>query len=97
MLDNPNPSLQGFHASARIQSNEPLPIEKLAYRVVEAAYALAISRSRLYELIGSGDIKILKDGGRTLIRRSELEAYLLRLEQVSTPVVRGLPRRPNHP
>jgi len=79
------------------KSDVGIPIEKLAYRVVEAAYALAISRSRLYELIGSGDIKILKDGGRTLIRRSELEAYLIRLEQASPTAVRGLPRRPSRP
>ena len=97
MIDASRPALQGFRAGARVQSNEPLPIEKLAYRVVEAAYALAISRSRLYELIGSGDIKILKDGGRTLIKRSELEAYLLRLEQVSQPAARGHSRRPNRP
>ena len=97
MIDAPRPALQGFRPGARVQSNEPLPIEKLAYRVVEAAYALAISRSRLYELIGCGDIKILKDGGRTLIRRSELEAYLLRLEQVSQPAARGHSRRPNRP
>jgi excisionase family DNA binding protein len=74
-----------------------LPIEKLAYRVVEAAHALAISRSRLYELIGAGDIRILKDGARTLIRRSELEAYLLRLELASPIVARGQPRRPSRP
>lgn len=80
-----------------VELGSGIPIEKLAYRVVEAAYALAISRSRVYELIGSGDIKILKDGGRTLIRRSELEAYLLRLEQVSQAAERGPPRRPNRP
>lgn len=87
----------GARTRTGVKSDPGIPIEKLAYRVVEAAYALAISRSRLYELIGSGDIKILKDGGRTLIRRSELEAYLLRLEQVSQPAARGHSRRPNRP
>ena len=97
MIDAPRPALQGFRPGPRVQSNEPPPIEKLAYRVVEAAYALAISRSRLYELIGAGDIKILKDGGRTLIRRSELEAYLARLEQGSQRVAHAQSRRPNRP
>jgi len=87
----------GARNGTGVKPDSAIPIEKLAYRVVEAAYALAISRSRLYELIGSGDIKILKDGGRTLIRRSELEAYLLRLEQVSQPAARGHSRRPNRP
>lgn len=90
-------SFQSSEGRARILPNAPLPIEKLAYRVVEAAYALAISRSRLYELIGAGEIKILKDGSRTLIRRGELEAYLARLEQTSPPAVRGQQRRPSHP
>jgi excisionase family DNA binding protein len=97
MIDAPRPALQSFRPGAHVQSNEPLPIEKLAYRVVEAAYALAISRSRLYELIGTGEIKVLKDGGRTLIRRSELDAYLARLEQVSRPDAHGHSRRPNRP
>jgi excisionase family DNA binding protein len=97
MIDAPRPALQGFRPGARVQSNGPLPIEKLAYRVAEAAYALAISRSRLYELIGTGEIKVLKDGSRTLIRRSELEAYLARLEQVSPTAMRALPRRPSRP
>jgi len=57
-----------------------IPIEKLAYRVSEAAHTLAISRSRLYQLIGAGEIRILKDGARTLIRRAELEGYLDRLD-----------------
>lgn len=87
----------GVGAFDGLKSRVGMPVEKLAYRVVEAAYALAISRSRLYELIGSGDIRILKDGGRTLIRRSELEAYLLRLEQASPPPVRNLSRRPSRP
>lgn len=72
-------------------------VEKLAYRVREAAHALAISRSRLYELIGAGEIKILKDGGRTLIKRTELEAYLHRLELASQPPLRARSRSPNRP
>ena len=44
---------------------------------------LAISRSRLYELIAEGKIRVLKDGARTLVRRSELVNYLDRLEQAA--------------
>jgi len=56
-----------------------IPIDKMAYRVPEAAHTLAISRSRLYQLVAAGEIRILKDGARTLILRAELEGYLDRL------------------
>ncbi|GEM_PF-1131410 len=64
--------------------DEPSGLERLAYRVKEAAEVLAISRSRFYELVAAGEIRALKDGARTLIRRSELEDYLDRLEAAAT-------------
>lgn len=48
----------------------------MAYRVREAAEVLAISRSRFYELVAAGKIRILKEGSRTLVRQAELERYL---------------------
>lgn len=59
--------------------NHALP-ERMAYRVCEAAEVLAISRSRFYELVAEGRIRTLKEGARTLVRRSELERYLDALE-----------------
>lgn len=72
---------------------------RLAYRVKEAADALAISRSRFYELVAAGDIRVLKDGARTLVRHTELVAYLDRLEdtaRLSRPPLRSRspPNRP---
>jgi excisionase family DNA binding protein len=52
------------------------PDGKLAYRVSEACTAIGIKRSKLYELIKAGRLAIKKDGGCTLILRSELERYL---------------------
>ena len=72
--------------------------ERLAYRVKEAAESLAISRSHFYELVAAGEIKILKDGARTLVRRTELEAYLDRLEAAAdAPRRRGRKPSPNRP
>ncbi len=71
--------------------------ERLAYRVKEAAESLAISRSHFYELVASGEIKILKDGARTLVRRTELEAYLDRLEQAADAPKRARRPSPNRP
>jgi len=59
--------------------------DRLAYRVREAAQILAISRSRFYELVAEGKIRVLKDGARTLVRRSQLVNYLDRLEQAAPP------------
>lgn len=64
-------------------------LERMAYRVKEAAEVLAISRSRFYELVSAGEIRILKQGARTLVRHSELQAYLDRLEAASTPRLAG--------
>lgn len=55
--------------------------ERMAYRVREAAEVLAISRSRFYELVAEGRIRTLKEGARTLVRRSELERYLDELDR----------------
>jgi excisionase family DNA binding protein len=62
--------------------NHALP-ERMAYRVREAAEVLAISRSRFYELVAEGRIRTLKEGARTLVRRSELERYLDELDRRS--------------
>lgn len=59
-------------------------VERMAYRVREAADILAISRSRFYELVAAERIRILKDGARTLVRRRELERYLDELETLSS-------------
>lgn len=53
----------------------------LAYSVKAAAKTLSISRSRFYELVAAGEILVLKEGARSLVRRSELVAYLERLER----------------
>lgn len=74
-------------------SPQNAPPDRLAYRVKEAAEALAISRSRFYELVAVGQIQILKDGARTIVRRSELEAYLDRLQEAADEAKRK-PRRP---
>ncbi|WP_117590392.1 helix-turn-helix domain-containing protein [Caulobacter zeae] len=63
-----------------IDRSDAPPPDRLAYRVREAAEVLAISRSRFYELVSAGEILVLKEGARTIVRRSELDAYLDRLE-----------------
>jgi excisionase family DNA binding protein len=46
---------------------------KLAFRIDEACHALGIGRTSLYELAKTGEIKLIKIAGRTLVPRSEIE------------------------
>ena len=52
------------------------PVVPVAYDVDEAAVALRLSRSALYELIRSGQIRSVKSGRRRLVPVSALAAYL---------------------
>lgn len=51
----------------------------IAYRINDAVTVTGISRSKLFELIGSGDITARKLGRATLIERAELERYIATL------------------
>ncbi len=58
-------------------------MERLAYTPREACEALRIGRTKLYELFASGDLKAVALGGKTLIPRDALEAFMATL-----PVIR---------
>lgn len=49
---------------------------KLAYRIPEAIAATGIGRTTLYALIKSGDLKVRKVRGMTLIPRQELQRLI---------------------
>lgn len=59
------------------------PAVPVAYDVDEAAVALRLSRSALYELIRSGQIRSVKSGRRRLVPVSALTAYLDSLDGVA--------------
>jgi len=50
----------------------------LAMSVTPAAKSIGISKSRLYELINSGEIKAVKIGARTVVPTAELADFLSR-------------------
>ena len=49
---------------------------KLAYSITEAANAISIGRSKLYELIAEGRIETRKIGKRTVIPAASLHRLL---------------------
>jgi excisionase family DNA binding protein len=66
------------HAAPTHLSGVPSP--QLAYSPGGSAQALGISRSKLYELIAAGQLKVVKLGSRTLILHSELVRFLATLD-----------------
>ncbi|MFD5099755.1 helix-turn-helix domain-containing protein [Streptomyces albidochromogenes] len=59
------------------------PVDQLLYTPEEAAVVLRFGRSTIYELMAAGDLKYVKRGRSRRIRRSDLEAYVNRLEPIS--------------
>jgi excisionase family DNA binding protein len=57
---------------------------------------MGISRSRIYELLNSGELPSYKDGRRRLILVADIEARLARLPSAPTPT-RALPEPPTGP
>jgi excisionase family DNA binding protein len=47
--------------------------ERFAYPVNHACHLLGIKRTLLYELAKTGQLKLIKIAGRTLVPRSEIE------------------------
>jgi excisionase family DNA binding protein len=55
----------------------------LAFTVYDAVAYSGLSRSRLYDLMKSGDLPSLQVGGRRMIRRDALDAYFASLAKAA--------------
>jgi excisionase family DNA binding protein len=51
-------------------------MEKLLYRVPEAAASLSLSRAKVYELIRSGALPSVRVDGSRRVRAEDLRAYV---------------------
>lgn len=60
---------------------DPLLEPKPLYTIKEAAHALALSRTTIYELIASGELARYKIGNRAVITASSMRAFVQRVEQ----------------
>jgi excisionase family DNA binding protein len=58
----------------------PPATEPLRVDVPEAARIIGVSRTRLYKHMKEGNIRSIKDGGRTLFTMAELRAFVARSE-----------------
>jgi excisionase family DNA binding protein len=59
---------------------DPPPVAPVLYRVDEAAEALRLSRSVLYELIRSGGLRTVKAARRRLVPVAALTEYVASLD-----------------
>ena len=57
--------------------------DRLLYRVPEVAVFLNISRSKVYELLASGDLPSVKIDRTRLVRGSDLRQYVASLRPVA--------------
>jgi excisionase family DNA binding protein len=55
------------------------PVPPVAFTTTEAARSLGIGKTKLFQLIGRGELPAIRLGGRTLIRRQDLEAFTAQL------------------
>ena len=62
---------------------ERAPVPPLLYRVEEAAEALRLSRTAIYELIRSGRLRTVKSGSRRLVPVAALAEYVASLERAA--------------
>jgi excisionase family DNA binding protein len=58
-------------------------MDKLLYRPKEACAVLGIGRDKLYDLLRSGRLDSLKDGGARFITADALRAYIALLQSES--------------
>lgn len=63
-----------------MQSTGNTEYPRAALRVSEACQTLSISRSKLYEEVAAGRLRVLKSGRRTLVPTAAITAWLNGLE-----------------
>lgn len=74
-FESPAASAEGDHVKARTSPITPMTVD-----VPNAAALMGVSVQTIYRAVQRGQLTRLKLGHRTLIRRSDLEAFLASLE-----------------
>jgi excisionase family DNA binding protein len=57
--------------------------QKLFYTISETCRLLSVGRTKLYELIGSGEIPVRKLGKKTLVAAADLKRWAERLPTIA--------------
>ena len=83
MTDQTHTSKLAYDAPAQAQATTATP-GKLAYSVDEFIAAANISRTKAYEEIAAGRLRVRKVGARTIIRVEDAKAWLAALPESNT-------------
>jgi excisionase family DNA binding protein len=67
------PALAANEVPAESHRLERAALPRKARRVLDACWALGISRATLYKLAAQGKIRLVKIGGRTVVPESEID------------------------
>jgi excisionase family DNA binding protein len=67
---------QATDAKVRQQARSPVNVDPICLRIPDACRFLGIGRSKLYVLIASGDIEVVKMGSSTLVMTESLRALI---------------------
>lgn len=76
LKSGPSTASQRDRAGGSSQYRKALPIEPLCLRIPAASEFVGISRSKLYELIATGEVETLKLGAATLVLTESLRALV---------------------
>ena len=71
-----------MHSNARVSENLNVP-PKILHSVRDAAFALSLSRSKLYELMDSGALRSVKIDGRRLVPAESLTTFVNSLAEAA--------------
>ncbi|MDT9598590.1 helix-turn-helix domain-containing protein [Sphingosinicella rhizophila] len=77
-------------------SVQPPDVTALTVRIPQAARMLGIGKTKLYELIGSREIEVVKVGRATLVVVTSLHAFVDR-QRIATTADEPVRRRPGRP
>ena len=58
--------------------NTTAPLQPRTIRVPDALKLLGFSRRKFYELVGAGELRVIKVGSATLVPVSEIDRWLTR-------------------
>ena len=68
--------LSGAYVGVDLVEVEEIMNDKLLYRIPEVAEHLSISRSKVYELLKSGELRSVHIDRTRLVRARDLQAYV---------------------
>ena len=77
MLQNPSPTENAPQAGAQSRKPRPAPLPNaLAFTVADDCRVAGFGRTKLYQLIGDGRLKVTRAAGRVLVLGDSLRALL---------------------